>query len=498
MRKKSIALLLISCLALGALTGCSTNDGKKPSGTPTGNKPIADPFPGADLKGVTIKVQGLQNPYKADAAKKDMWRERQEEVEKKFNVKLEFDATDGIDWNSVPEKLVASVAAGDPLFDIGNASRYYIAAMVNGDAIMDLSQEVSAFNFPKPYYEDMCQYQGKTYGFSSGPNFTWSILAYNRNLIKQAGMEKLPEELFKEGKWSYDDFYNYLTELRSKLPQDVNILGIHALTMAEMFGYANGAYLMNPKTYIPEYNKEPMIQTIQFFQKLVQNKLAVNAFEFTRDDGSIGYNWNEVKNGNMDGKLVFWSGNTWEFAEYSAKFDWGIVPPPYGPQVTIKDNDYKTLSSNYRAFAPDGGIWVIPKTSKPKATPEQYMNLIFSYDKEAGEQLLKDREKQAKGEAITSRDAGKLRDFTSDLNVELWDWYQTRSQFEPMNSSQPAPKPFRTLYKICALNIDPRAEFDAIIGEDLYGLIDAKLVDPNSLSGDLKKQYDDYVAANPK
>lgn len=500
MSKKSIALLLISCLVAGTLSGCTTKKDSNVKDIPTSSETTApaDPFPGADLKGVTIKVQGLQNPETADEAKKDMWRQRKEEVEKKFNCKLQFDATNGIDWNDVPAKLVASVASGDPLFDVGNVSRYYISEMVNGNSIMDLSKPVTDYKFPKAYYEDMSQYQGKIIGFLSDPSFTFNVMVYNRDLIKQAGMEKLPEEMFKEGKWSYDDFYNYLTQLRSKLPKEVNMLGMHALTWAEMVGYANGGYLLNPKTYIPEYNKEPMIQSVQFLQKLVQNKLAVNATQITRDDGTTGYDWNKVMEGNMDGKLVFWSGATWEFAGYTAKFDWGIVPPPYGPQVTVKDNDYKTLSENYRSFVPDAGIWVIPTTSKPKATPEQYMNLVFSYNKESGDQLIIDREKEAKGQAITSKDAGKIRDFTSELDVELWDWYQSRTQFEPMNSSEPAPKPFRTLYKVCALNVDPRAEFDAIIGEDLYGLIDAKLLDPSSLSGDLKKQYDDYVAANPK
>lgn len=504
MSKKSIALLLISCLVMGVLSGCSSTKSSTkvdtPKSTETTGKTTApaDPFPGADLKGVTIKVQGLQNPETADEAKKDTWRKRKEEVEKKFNVKLEFDATKGIDWNDVPAKVVASVAAGDPLFDVGNVSRYYISDLMNGNAIMDLSKPVADYKFPKVYYEDLCQFQGKTIAFQSNPTFAFNIMVYNRDLIKQAGMEKLPEEMFKEGKWSYDDFYNYLTQLRSKLPKEVNMLGMHALTWGEMVGYANGGYLLNPKTYIPEYNKEPMIQAVQFMQKLVQNKLAVNATQVTRDDGTTGYDWNKVTQGNMDGKLVFWSAAPWDFPGYTGKFDWGIVPPPYGPQVTVKNNDYKTLSSNYRSFVPDAGMWVVPNTSKPKATPEQYMNLIFSYDKDAGEQFLINREKEAKGEPITSRDAGKLRDFTSELNVELWDWYQTRTKFEPMNSSEPAPKPFRTLYKVCALNVDPRAEFDAIIGEDLYGLIEAKLVDPNSLSGDLKKQYDAYVAANPK
>lgn len=526
MKFKKGVLLLVLCIALSGLTACSgagtlendsaiseqdkqqvvaekpgeqseagtESDGEVETEAETEAETEEDPFPGADLGGVTIRVAGLQNPETADEAKKEMWRERQKYVEEKFNCKLEFDALEGIEWNDVPNAIITSLAAGDPIVDIGEMSRYYISDLVTNDAILDLTEAVKAYNFPKAYYEGGCQWGDKIVGFSKNPMFPWSAIVYNRDMIKAAGMEKTPGEMFKEGKWSLDDFYDYCVELKSKLPEGVNVFGIHALNWARGAAYANGACMMDPNTYIPSYTSEAFYEVIEFFQKLVSEGIAVNATEVTRDDGTTGYDWNTAQQGFAEGKLAMAHGDEWDFETFAASFDYGIVPFPWGSNVTIENNDYRTLSDNYSNYYKDCGVFVIVKGAEKKATPEQYMNLVFSYLQEEGEFLIENREKEAKGEPIVPRDAGQPRNFTSDLDVELWDWYVSRVKFDPTDTTAQSNVFFRALYEVCATNKDPRSAFEAVIGEDAYSLVEAGLVDENALPADIKAKMDEYIA----
>lgn len=516
MMRKSVALLLIFCLVIGIMSACG---GKKESSNPTTEstssqtsesssnqtsestaetKQPEDPFPGADLGGVTIKVTGMQNPEKADEAKKEMWRERAKAVEQKFNCKLVFDALEGIEWNDVPNAIVTSIAAGDPIVDFGEMSRYYISDLMTNNAILDLTKEVAAYNFPKAYYKGGCQWGEKTVGFSRNPMLPWSAIVYNRDMIKAAGMAKTPGEMFKEGKWSLKDFYDYCAELKTKLPEGVNVFGIHALNWARGAAYANGVTMMDPDTYVPSYTSDGFYEIVEVFQKMVVNGLAVNAVEVTRDDGTIGYNWNDAQAGFEEGKLAMAHGDEWNFANYASKFDYGIVPFPWGSNVTIQNNDYKTLSDNYRNYYKDCGVYVVVKGGEKKATPEQYMNLLFSYMEEEGKALVENREKEAKGEMIASREAGQPRNFCSDLDIELWDWYVSRGKFEPTDTTAVSPVFFRALYKVCATNQNARSAFESVIGEDTYALLEAGLIDEKNLSDELKKKLDAYAATVKK
>ncbi|HHY82076.1 MAG TPA: extracellular solute-binding protein [Clostridiales bacterium] len=502
--KKGLVLLLILCLALGTFTACSKPaDNPKPTEQPTTQPtteptdeptptPEPDPFPGADLGGVTIRVTGMQNPETADEAKKEYWRERQKEVEEKFNIKLEFDALEGVGWNDVPSTIIASIAAGDPILDFGEMSRYYIADLVTNDAILDMTDVVASYNLPKAYYEGGCQWAGRTVGFSRNPMLPFGIIVYNRDMIKAAGMEKTPGEMFKEGKWSLDDFYNYLAELKTKLPEGVNVFGMHALNWARGAAYANDAAMMDPDTYAPVYTSEAFYEIVEFYQKLVADGLAVNATEVTRDDGTIGYDWNPTQNGFVEGQLAMTYGDDWNFATYAATFDFGIVPWPWGSNVTIS-GDYTTLSDNYRSYYKDNGCYVVIKGAEKKATPKQYMDILFSYMKDEANQMLINREREAKGEMVVPMDAGTPRNFTSELDIELWDWYRARGRFEPTDTTAQSNVFFRALYRVCATNENARTAFEAVVGQDAYALVEAGLVDPANLSPEIREQMEAYA-----
>ena len=512
--KKAIAMLLVLCMAIGMLTACggSSKDTTTSDSTTTATseqttttnettkseetqEPVEeDPFPGADLGGVTIKVWGLQNPETADEAKKEMWEERRKYVEEKFNCKLQYDVLEGVEWNDVPQAIVTSLASGDPIMDIGDMSRYWIGELVTNDAILDITDTVLAYNLPEPYWKGGCQWGDAIVGFNRNPIFPWSIFVYNRELIKSVGMAKTPGEMFKEGKWSFNDFYDYLKELKSKLPEGVEAFGIHALNWARVGAYGNGAEILNPETYVPSYTSDAFYEAIEFFQKLVQEGLAVNCVQEPREDGTIRYNWNYAQQGFTDGKLAITMAAEWDLEGYASQMDYGVVPPPWGPRVTIQNNDYTTLSDNYTSYYNDCGVFVIVKGAEKKATPKQYMDLIFSYFQDEAENLLKNREKVARGEKIMPSNAGTPRSFLTDLDIELWDWYISRPKFEPTDTTVQTNVFFLALYEVCGTNRNVRSAFEAVIGEDTYKLVEAGLVDESKLSPELKQKVEEYAA----
>lgn len=518
MFKKVLSFFLVACLVFGVLSGCGNSD--KNTSNPVSNEGEVtekeseqggeeaiddtqnneiDPFPGANLGGVTInlKIGDWANPDKVDEAFKEKWVARKKEVEEKFNCILTFDKMDGVDWAETAPTIIASVAAGDPIIDFADLSRYFVADLIANDALVDITSDITSYNMPKAYYKQGCEWAGKVVGFNIKPFAPFDILVYNRDLIKAAGMEKTPGELFKEGKWSFEDFYDYCAELKTKLPEGIDTFGIHALNWARGASYANGAAIMDPETYIPSYTSEAFYQSVELFQKLVANGLALNAIEVTRDDGTIGYNWNETQAGFGEQTLAISHGADWSFEEWQSKFDMGIVPFPWGPNVTIKNNDYTTLDSNYASFYKDNAVYAMIKGAEKKATPEQFKNLIFSYFAEEGQQLIKDYEKEQKGEAIVSADAGMPRNFSTDLDIEIWDWYWTRGKFEPTDTTAVSNVFFRALYKVASTNESARSAFESVIGQDTLALMNAGLVDPNLINPELKAKVAEYEATAP-
>ncbi|NLO83575.1 MAG: extracellular solute-binding protein [Clostridiales bacterium] len=512
--KRHIVLLLIFCFIISTVIACSKTEIPEQTTTPQEettpsddssddvseqpeeaeeDQTDEDPFPGADLGGVTLKVWGFPNPETVDEAEKEKWSERLKAVEEKFNCKLDFSGLEGVGWNDVPQTIISSVAAGDPVIDFGDMSRYYISSLVTNDAILDMTEVVKNYNLPKAYWEGGCQWGDKIIGFSRGPMLPWSSLVYRRDIIQEVGMEKTPGEMFVEGKWSLDDFYSYCKELQSRLPEGTYVLGIHALNWARGAAFANGAYMMDAKTYHPGYLSDGFIEIVEFFQKLVQEGIAVNATEVTRDDGTTGYDWNPAQQGFDEGKIVITHGDNWNFDGWAAQFDFGVVPFPWGSNVTLEDpNDYRTLSDNYTNYYKDNGVFVVVKGGEKKATPEQYMNLLFSYWTEMAELLQENREREAKGEPITWEGKGAYRWFSTDLDAELWDWYIGRYKFDPLDTTTQSSVFFRALYKVCSVGGSPRAEFEAIVGEDIFAMIEAGLIKEEELPDDLKQKVAEF------
>ena len=73
--------------------------------------------------------------------------------------------------------------------------------MVVNNAVADVKAGVDMLNIQG--LKELAVFSGITAGFNTGYPGT-EVLTFNRKMIKDAGMEYDPGEMFK-GKWSYDD-----------------------------------------------------------------------------------------------------------------------------------------------------------------------------------------------------------------------------------------------------------------------------------------------------
>jgi len=249
-------------------------------------------FPATDLGGITLRWVGFGNVNHDNPVYAARYQERARRVEERFNVNLEFIEDDNITaiagaWGDVPDVIMASVAAGDPIAHIfrGNAA-YWAPALANGGYLRNIDAYVRQ-NFPTSWYDFVGQASdGTVYGFMNGPGYAWNIMLYNRDMIRAAGMDMTPSEMFMAGRWSLDDFYDYLVELNQLLPDDVTPLGIHNTWWKRMASYANGGYLLNPRTSVPGLLHEATLEPLHMLQRLVAEGLHLQPGFISHEDGS--------------------------------------------------------------------------------------------------------------------------------------------------------------------------------------------------------------------
>ncbi|WP_284645056.1 ABC transporter substrate-binding protein [Paenibacillus silviterrae] len=168
---------------------------------------------GANVKSSVNETSGTVDKAKKDITLKlSIWgddnRKRVfEDLGKKFtekhpNIKVEVML---IPYAEYPKKMSIMVASRT-VPDVAWLYDAIIPQMRDSDQLLDLSvlSKDAAYDLNDIYASNMDIYRknGKLYGipFSAGPK----VLFYNKKLFKEKGL-KTPNELAKEGKWTYDE-----------------------------------------------------------------------------------------------------------------------------------------------------------------------------------------------------------------------------------------------------------------------------------------------------
>jgi hypothetical protein len=396
-------------------------------------------FPATDLGGITLRVTGFGNPYDDDPFDSARDMERRDHVESKFNVTLDWSNRQyagAASWSDVPTHMVETVAAGDPgvhLFG-GVSAGFWFFQMARQNVLVNMDDWARA-NLPPNMYEYFGEMRGNVYGFAGGPLGTWHFWGYNRELAERIGIHSTPQQMFTRGNWSWDEFIDYMIEVRDLLPEGAFPMSCEspAITFQGTMAFVNGGYVLNPRTMVPGVTSENYLEAARFISRVFQNNLFTTpSFNASPEGGGTstwGGHWN------MTGLLSFGSGNVlihttlrpWGLA--GPEFEYGIVVPPWnGDRVTFPASgdwrDLRTANPGYmRSYARDGSVHSLIVGTPAAVTPEVFFNIYMTWHRGNGRDVVGDLHAWRTN---TPRTAGldPLTDLFTELDREIFRWWQ--------------------------------------------------------------------------
>lgn len=307
-----------------------------------------------DLKGMTVKVRlwDSPNPYSEDTDQVDVdkWLPIFEAAKAKYNCEFAF-YEPTVEYDEFTTEWLQSITSGSPCWHItNNFSAMWLITMTVNNGLEDISKAVETLQIPEIFKHTATAGDG-VYGFVTSYQGTEGLV-YNKAMIEDAGMEMNPTEMFLAGKWSYNDFYNYMTELQSKLPEGDYAFFIDPYYWAIFATTANGTQPV-ASTLDTTVTDDAFIECMEFLQKVW------NAGVCRMPDGEKGNysNWGTPgKTFDQGVEVAMTHRATWQMGGLNNNgVDWGFVPYPWGNNVTIEGDDYTTLSDNYRAAFYDYG-----------------------------------------------------------------------------------------------------------------------------------------------
>lgn len=439
--KRLMAVGLV-CLMMTSVIACGKNNsGSDPTKAPTSTtSPSSNPDssgdstdddtgdvsePSYDFGGVTVKAWGGSW---GDLDKEDNLaaQEAKAYVEEKYNIVLEKAKMEGSDGSNEDEILLSSIQAGDPATDIICLNPELMVSLFLNDALHDITHFYKTLEIGSSY-TNVATWQGKVYGVSYDNIGDCWVMIYDRQLLKNIGMEKTPTEIFMEGNWDYNSFKAYLTEMKSKLPEGTYPIGNYPYHWAVMAAGANGAQLVDSNGQI-DYTNEAVIEALEFYQQLEEEGLAYPMGTTTNDEGTIV---SDIAYAIDDTRIVLKRAEPWQLG--GIEYDYGIVLWPWGSNVTC-GGDYTTLSDNYNVQT---AYWafdsVVSASINKLGISGEILTLIIKDYRDAynttGEWMHEAWESEQDDDVNTQVGAewGEARNFYSQEDIALYDWAHTRS-----------------------------------------------------------------------
>ena len=325
-----------------------------------------------DFGGATVKYFGgfYNQLHTGDAT----WKNIKATVEEKYNIKLEpatLEDYEDYENRSDIDILLESIDNGSPVAHIVNLNTSNLAVWYESDILFDLAPYLDSTIQMGSTYTDMGKWKDKVLGISyENTGDTW-VLVYDREYLKELGMDKTPTDMFMEGKWSYEDCKEYLKELQSKLPEGQYAIGTYPYHWGVMNASANGTQLVDTDGNINLAN-EAVIEATEFYNDLIAEGIAYPMYVH-RDangvitDSDIPYDVN-------DERIILKRAETWQLG--TLDFEYGICYWPWGSNVTV-DSDYTTLSEEYEIAIPYWGIdSVVEAAVQDTGIPGEVLALI--------------------------------------------------------------------------------------------------------------------------
>lgn len=353
MRKmKGLSLLLI-CLMF-VITACSGGGGAQTeapktepapaaeqagSETPKEEEPAQPAAEPVDLGGRVIKVAAWWDLTPAGNTADEKARlEKIAEVEKKYNVKIEFV---NVPFEEYMNKFTTSVLAGEPFADIVQLEyKSALPAIMKGQLlpISEFTTDQNNINNEANLQMKYPAIGGGEYGFDN-PISLGLGLHYNRELFKKHGLPDL-QELHAKGEWNWDKFMEIAKQATKDTNNDgkTDVWGFSgwAIDAVKHFTAANGGKIVDDANGKEGLSDPKTLEAAEFVNRLYNVEKVVKVKSGNKT------NWEET-NTFKDGDVAMFPAAEWMLGDVT--FEVGIVPIPNGPQGSPEATYANTAAS---------------------------------------------------------------------------------------------------------------------------------------------------------
>ncbi|HBA47773.1 MAG TPA: hypothetical protein DCZ91_08230 [Lachnospiraceae bacterium] len=361
------------------------------------------------------------------------------QLNEKYNIDIQYVELQNDDGYSTSDAIQATITSGECFADLFTASDDVTVALRN--YLVDISSFVDELQMGSIYIEP-ATWSGHTYGFTYDNMGSVYVLVYSRDYLKSIGMDVTPTEKFLAGEWSYDDCKEYFTELKAKLPDGTYPIGVHSNHWASMAPAANGAVSVDSDGGI-HLADDNYVEAIEFYRELLDLGLAAPITNVAKnEDGSINadqpYGHADMCTATEAKTFVITMAEAWQMngLESTLSGEWGIVPWPWGSNVTC-EGDYTTLSPEYHTAQ---SIWtnmLAPQKeyrgAGAKDIPDEVLFMIAKdwcdLDNPSGaaaRTAMYEAEKAGQPYENLGYTPGTQGDFSTAEDAALYDWLHSR------------------------------------------------------------------------
>lgn len=293
-----------------------------------------------------------------------------DDIETKYNCKLKFvDANNyASSWNHLKEKY-----ASNSMYDIVAITGEEFPYMYANDMVQELPDNLLPDNVINLFWggKDGFQYNsikhlGSRWGVSlsntifditnTAKDYTYpQLLYYNKDILTEAGITKMPDEYFLEGTWSWEIFETMINQIRTSMPS-VNGLADHAYNAGIMnFLGSNGTFLFDSYGELGFYSNAAQ----EVYSKWNTWYNAKIIYNYTYETGTIPDSYLDQK-WFQEGLVAFTSGRYTHAVNYWKDIDYSIVPYPYGPNASNSEGKLDESKYISNIYSP-GYFWMVPK-----------------------------------------------------------------------------------------------------------------------------------------
>lgn len=414
-------------------------------------------------------------------------------LEEKYNCKFEIVTLDSTGYDEA-EAILNNFANGLGYADIFTKGpdvmlkvRNYLATVEDRDQL----KMGSAFI-------DAASWNGVDYGFTYDNIGECFVLCYSRDYLKSVGMEKTPGDMFQEGKWSYEDALEYFTELQSKLPAGSYAIGVASYHYAWMAGGTNGVLGCSLDGDIniddPRY-----IEALTYYRRLLDAGVAApitgysegadNTVEYTDDAHMPGESLADMCGYSGANEYVLTNVQNWQHGDpASGGTDWGIVPYPWGPEVSVEgfdENGMPILKNYFVARVDFTNVLVSGAEYRGEGSKDIPDWVLFQIVREyedmrsvsstepagqtpgvgSGQAWINSYAAEKRGESAgnVSFSPNDMRQFTQMQDVQIWNWISSNVQIDFCKTLNGMGVPFnRNSTFVIAVGKDAKASAEAL------------------------------------